>query len=151
MYKVKKEQLYIYEEGDSMEKEFNLKDALMSGMDPEDLKKDFMKQLAAAQEEVKKDVEAQREDQNLTECRDNLIESILDYFDALGFKTDNTDYEDLEEIFIEIEGQIKPLLSLIASFTKDKSSFTKDKSKSNKSEILSDKAIREFLKSLELI
>lgn len=129
-----------------MEKNFDLKDAIRSGVNPEQMLADFQKQLAQAQQEVAMEQAAATDE--LDEVRTDMVDAIVDYMVAMGFieNDDDTDKiaDELETAIKEAEKElaaVKPFLDMLRQ-------MKADAEKENGGDRNPDAVIGEFLKSL---
>ena len=127
-----------------MERNFDLKDALRSGITPEQMLADFQKQLAEAQAEVATE-QAAAEDENY-EVRADMVDSIIDYLVAIGLiDEDKVDIDEIADDLIEAIKEAEKEIAAVAPFLNmlRETKVEKQDAKSNP-----DAVIGEFLRTL---
>lgn len=60
----------------------NIKEMLTAGVDPNEMRREFNKQLVAAQKEIQE--EKRNRDQRIREAQNNVVEAVLNYAIAVG-------------------------------------------------------------------
>ncbi len=111
-----------------MGKSFNLKDALKAGKTPDQMLAEFNKQLAEAQDEIKKEqkkeLEAKVKAAHIEKTREEVADAFVKYFEAAELLPQDMTPEDYEKIktdmleaIEEIERNFKILLCLKPSKT----------------------------------
>lgn len=141
----------------------DLYEALKAGTHPEELFYTFQKELDAAKARLEEENKAkleqeqkEKEDQEyLEECREILIEAIIDYAGALlddeSIETDVLDFNSINQIFLDFENEVKNLSDLTKKID---SIFPKTNQKKTSVKITlphdknDDEIIRNWLKNL---
>lgn len=73
-------------------KEKNIKDLLKEGMSAQDILKDVQAQIKEAQDELDKD---NAKEKNLHLKRGNMVNAIMEYMEALGYKEETSEIREL--------------------------------------------------------
>ncbi len=127
-----------------MERSFDLKDALRSGVNPEQMLADFQKQLAQAQQEVAMEQAAATED--LDEARADMVDGIIDYLIAVGLVDE--DVVDIDEMADDLTAAIKEAEQELAATKPLLDMLRQMKANADKQDRTPDDVIGEFLKTL---
>lgn len=116
---------------------FDLKDAIKSGVSPEQMMKEFQEQLATAQKEVEAETKAKQKNTNLTVAREELVSSALIYLIELdvleeAVLEDDELIHDLNEALKAVEGDISTAFYALKTLTdlkfgEEKTTATKGK------------------------
>lgn len=129
-----------------MERNFDLEDAIRSGINPEQMLEDFKKQLAEAQANVVNEQAAATGDEELDEARADMVDAIIDYLIAMGLIDE--DIVDTDEMADDLTNAIKEAEQELASVRPLLDMVRHMKAEKEKEERKPDDVIAEFLKSL---
>lgn len=113
-----------------MEKNIDLKEALMSGVSAEQMIEDFTKQVMGAKETLDKELEQKKKNENLDIVRAKVADALIDYLVALKIfpSVDIKDKMHIKEIAIEaieeaekeFTEDLKPMITFLNALDADK-------------------------------
>lgn len=113
-----------------MEKNIDLKEALMSGVSVEQMIEDFTKQVMRAKEMLDKELEQKKKNENLDIVRAKVADALIDYLVALKIfpSVDIKDKMHIKEITIEaieeaekeFTEDLKPMITFLNALDADK-------------------------------